>query len=134
MLKDLLKTLEMPKNLDTLFDTKAKDSEIKFNQDKCIKWLSKKVTLLEALLTKKANNAALETKSKVKVDPGTSKVEAFELIGQYLNKNLASLLRKELKLASPLDTNDNNKMSKRVKTEEVKEEPAPINQETTIIQ
>lgn len=134
MLKDSLKTLEMPTNLDTLFDTKTKDSEIKFNQDKCMKWLSNKVALLEAFLTKKASNAALETKSKVKVDTKNSKVEAFELVGQYLNKNLAGLLRKELKLASPLDTNDNNNMSKRVKTEEVKEEPVPIQQETTIIQ
>lgn len=111
------------------------DTEIKFNQDKCIKWLSKKVTSLEEWLANKAKNAASkETKTKVKADTASYKTEAFELVGQYLNKNLASLLRKELRLSSPLDTNDNNKMSKRVKTEtDVKEEPVAIKHETVIV-
>ncbi len=109
----------MPRDLDSLFDTK--ENQVQFNLEKCIRWLCKKVSSLEAFLTEKAN-ASQSNKTKVKVDEEKCRVEAFELVAQYINKDLTGLLRKELKMSSPLEANDSNKMAKRVKTEE-KAEP-----------
>ena len=107
--------------LEKIFDTKNCDGEIqlKFNQTKCIDWLAKKCNALETHL--KSVNVTQNTKAVVTEQTEEKlKLEAYELMCQYLDKALNEPLRRELKLSSPLDTNDNNKI-KRVK-QEVKEE------------
>lgn len=105
-------------NLNSLFDVEdeKKSFIIKFNSSKCMDWLKKKADLLKTymenssssdtnLIKQKQQNAS-DKESKLKLD-------AFELLAQYFNKDIAELLRKELHLNSPLDSNSNtNKKAK----------------------
>ena len=82
--------------------------KIKFNQIKCIKWLANKVRAVESYLVKSQPEQANNSEKLG--------LEAFELICQYLDRDLCGPLRKEMGLGSPLDTNDSNKI-KRAKQE-----------------
>lgn len=106
-------------HFEKLFDIEEKSElKLKYNQTKCIKWLTLK---FDALRTYLELNAKTVPKQKVKSELEVEeklKYEAFELIAQYLDKTLAEKLKKELNLTNPLDDNGNKKDIKRSKPQE----------------
>jgi hypothetical protein len=107
--------------LGKLFDVTERGSkgvEVRLNTTKAVEWLKSKVELLRENLEKtaveNASRAHVKVKQAVEEDV-TSKyrLEAFELIAQYIGKDLAESLRKEVKLASPLaESSSDNKRQK----------------------
>jgi hypothetical protein len=105
---------------EKLFDYELKDSVIrlKYNQTKCMKWLKQKFEAVKLYL-KARNETKPDNKSKGEVDNEDKlNYEAFELIGQYLDKSHSDKLRKELKLSNPLEDNGNTN-NKRPKAQEI---------------
>jgi len=97
-----------------VFDTqRVKDGvlEVRFNESKCIGWLAGKVKAVEAGLVKCSGG----------VEDGKSRMEAYEILCQYLDKEMCEPLRKELGLGSPLVDADNLGNMKRAKVEVKKE-------------
>lgn len=122
--KDALQWLKQPSTvlLEEIFDTDMLNNQIriKFNQVKCMNWLGIKVKTVQRYLSDKSKRDS----DKSIVDEEKVKLEAFELVCQYLDKDLSGPLRKESQLSSPLDTNDCNKIkrSRQEIKEEIKEE------------
>ncbi|CAF0738000.1 unnamed protein product [Brachionus calyciflorus] len=111
-----LSKLKLP-DLKLFFDVTEDESkfEIIFNGSKCNEWLKTKIDKLCNLI--ETSNNGVEIKKKLNDDPKDKndkiKQEAFDLISQYLNKNISTKLRKELSLSSPLtELSSENKRAK----------------------
>jgi hypothetical protein len=128
LLYEMVTNIDINKNnLTDLFDLNDDKNEeiskngqsIRFNQQKSLKWLKKKVIDLENYLKKidatKFLSTSVGIQNKVNKsytqtnESSVHKMEAFELVSQYLSKELSDLLRRELNFNSPLlDSNDNS--------------------------
>jgi hypothetical protein len=110
-------------NLSKLFDVKetGKRIEVRVNTSKVVEWLKSKVELLKVNLEKDGENSS-RVQAKAKQQPveesnaAKYRLEAFELLAQYVEKGLAESLRKDLHLASPLESSSENKRQKQTVT------------------
>ncbi len=100
----------MPKEeiLEKVFDTQmVKETlEVRFNEAKCINWLTDKIEDVEGYLV--GCDGSNDTKSRI---------EAYEIMCQYLDKEMCEILRKKLNMTSPLLDTDNSSNVKRAKME-----------------
>lgn len=105
--EDFIKKLNFPQ-LENFLDVVKSDSniEITLNASKCNEWLKAKILKIRDLIVSFSDKKNEENGDK-------SKQDAFDLVSQYLNRNVATKLRKELGLSSPLGESSNeNKRSK----------------------
>ena len=109
-----IKNLKVDGDLSVLFDVrKIKEKvEIKYNEEKCLDFLKKKVEILQTYLEKTNNSNEKQQKDNQE----KNKTEAFELICQYVDPMLVSPLRKYLGLSSPFESSENHKRSKTTET------------------
>jgi hypothetical protein len=109
-------------NLAKLFDVKEKGKaiEVRINNSKVVAWLKNKVEFLRENLEKDSDNSnRVQVKVKQPVEEDNSakfRLEAFELLAQYVEKSIAESLRKDLNLASPLESSSENKRQKQTIT------------------
>ena len=106
LLTKLLELIDMS-SLTTFCDVEdsKKLFRVKFNADKSLAWLKQKIEPIAVYLKEHSSCLDLlkpqkeKTKEDVDRDEAKIKLESFELLAQYLNKNLADTLRKELQLS-----------------------------------
>lgn len=104
--------------LETLFDFKKDDDDvkIKFNLNKCLKWLKNKVLKLEVYLKSFENkNDPKEIKMIKNSNKNEELISSLEIVAQYINTNLQQLLIKELDLNELIENIEPNEC-KRVKS------------------
>ena len=121
-LVDILKKLNINRDgLSKIFEVKGEGDDemsVVLSQTKLIEWLKSKCDRLSAhfeaamaaKVGAKASNKQTEAQQKDK-----TRMEAFEVVSQYINKYLAGKLRKELGLAAHLNDKTNDKETKRIK-------------------
>lgn len=105
--EDFVQKLKFPK-LENFLDLIESDSriEITFNSSKCNEWLKSKILSISNLMVSLSDKKTEDNENKLKQD-------AFDLISQYLNRNISAKLRKELGLSSPLgESSSENKRAK----------------------
>lgn len=119
----LLKKLNIEKtSLTKLFDVtsignKTEKFKIEFNKEKCVSWLKSKVELLKLKMDEMAMAVATKQTTKLQQanlekEEAKIRMDAFELVCQYLTGELCDLLRKEMGLSAPLNTSNENKKPK----------------------
>ncbi|RNA39877.1 hypothetical protein BpHYR1_012483 [Brachionus plicatilis] len=105
--EELLKKINFPE-IGTFLDLAKSDStiEITLNNSKCYEWLKAKISKISNLM------ASLSDK-KNENNEDNFKQDAFDLLSQYLNRNISAKLRKELGISSPLgESSSENKRAK----------------------
>lgn len=124
-LKNLNVTVE--ETLEKIFDIEYDDEKnirIQYNQNKTNKWLINKIETLEKHLsdTRELTPSTKTKPNQLDCTKDSSRIEAFNLVSQYIDKSLSDIIRKEMNLSSPLDPNDNNKIKRAKPHEEIKTE------------
>jgi hypothetical protein len=120
--KSLIKDSNFPLNnlsfsvdtLEKMFDAKETSNgiQVRLNTTKIIDWLKDKCERLSTILennAKNSTNITAKAKQTDEKDVNKFRLEAFELVSQYINNSLAGTLRKDLNLNSPLETNENKR-------------------------
>lgn len=105
--EDFLLKLNFPR-MENFLDLEKSDLsiEITFNASKCNEWLKSKILKISDLMLSFSEKKNDGNDDKLKQD-------AFDLVSQYLNRNISAKLRKELGLSSPLGESSNeNKRAK----------------------
>jgi hypothetical protein len=97
-----------------MFDAKETSNgiQVRLNTTKIIDWLKDKCERLSTILennAKNSTNITAKAKQTDEKDVNKFRLEAFELVSQYINNSLAGTLRKDLNLNSPLETNENKR-------------------------
>ena len=109
-------------SLNKLFDVKEtndKKVEVKWNASKVLDWLKSKVEQLKENLERNAALNAAQQLTKIKQteeedNSAKFRLEAFELLAQYVDKNVGESMRKELNLQAPLETSENKRAKQRL--------------------
>jgi len=129
-LKYILEEASVDNKIKTLFENSIESAQlkefcdikedakgfcVKFSLSKCVKWLVQKIDPIKKYLESNNHSDLVKretTKEKSKDDKDKEeakfKMEAFELVAQYVNKNVSEALKKELNLnEAKIVENDN---------------------------